>query len=94
MCTEALPTTGFLEFSFFFYNIYLLFRERERNIDVRWLPLARTRIGAESASHACILTRNRTRELSLWGRMLNHLSHASQGSWNFLGTWDLANNNK
>ena len=78
---------------FFFFKdfIYLLLergekkeKERERNINVWWLPLARPLTGTWPATQTCALTRNQTGDPLVHRPALNPLSHTSQGSTCFL----------
>ena len=61
----------------------------ERNIG--WLPLAHSQMGTWPATQACALTRNPTSDLLITRRVLNPLSHTSQGClslfWNFNTFW-------
>ena len=54
-------------------------KERERNINV-WLPLVHPLLGTWPATQACVLTRNGTSDPLVRRRVLNPLSHTSQGS--------------
>ena len=69
---------------FFFLRFYLFFRERKggrkRERNTVWLPLQRPLLGIWPIIQACALTRNRTGDPLVSRRMLNPLSHTSQGS--------------
>ena len=74
---------------FFFFKdfIYLLLergekkeKERERHINVWWLPLARPLTGTWPATQTCALTRNQTGDPLVHRPALNPLSHTSKGS--------------
>ena len=51
-------------------------KERERNTD--WLPVAHPKQGPWFTAQACALTGNQTGDLSVYGTMPNPLSHISQ----------------
>ena len=78
-------------FGFFFLKILFTYlvrgkgreKERERNITceryVDWVPLARHQLEAWPPTQACALTGNQTGDLLVHRRVLNPLSHTSQG---------------
>ena len=89
---ETISLSTNTSFNYLFFKRFYLFifregegreKEEDRNINM-WVSLACPLLGTWPATQACALTGNRTSDPLVCRSELNPLSHASQGSFNYL----------
>ena len=78
-CGPETPFTFILKESVYVFLERGEGREKERERNISWLPLAHPQPGTWAATQARALTRNRTPDLSVSGTTPSPLSHTSQG---------------